>query len=248
MNKILALWAHSRARSTAFARMMYERGDFCTKDEPFARYYYYSDERVSQRMGDVEAEPEYRFANILQSLQQAAENQPLFIKDHAFYVAERADEAFVSHFQNTFLIRHPAQSLPSLYNKMPDFTLEEAGYEGSYQLFEFIKATEGSIPVVIDADDLIKSPEATTRAYCEAVGIEFLPQALGWKPQLPKELSANWWGGGVNWHPHLQKSQGFKRQSNPNYVSVEDNEQLRRAYDFCLPYYQKLYEHRLRMT
>jgi hypothetical protein len=39
MERILAVWAHPRARSTAFGRMMYERGDFSVKDEPFARCY-----------------------------------------------------------------------------------------------------------------------------------------------------------------------------------------------------------------
>ena len=246
MKKILALWTHSRARSTAFGRMIYQRGDFCIKDEPFARYYYYSDERVSQRMGAVEAQTAYRFANILEHLVQTAENQPLFIKDHAFYVAARADPAFIAHFQNTFLVRHPAQSLPSLFDKMPDFTLQEAGYAELYQLFEFVKGTEGETPVVIDADDLVRSPEATIRAYCETVGIAFLPEALSWKPELPAELSANWWEG-TNWHPHLEKSRGFKEGSNPNYVAVDENEHLKRSYEFCLPFYQKLYEYRLRI-
>lgn len=70
MNKILALWAHPRARSTAFARMMLERGDFLVIDEPFGPYYYFSDERISHRRSDIEPQPEYRFDAIWQRLLQ----------------------------------------------------------------------------------------------------------------------------------------------------------------------------------
>ena len=144
MNKILVLWSHMRARSTAFTRMMTERGDFFVMNEPFARYYYFSDERVSHRRSDVEQQPKYRFDTILKGLLQKSETQALFIGEHAYYVTPRADSDFISLFQNTFLIRNPAQSLPSLYDKMPDFTLQETGYKESHQLFELVKATEGT--------------------------------------------------------------------------------------------------------
>ena len=248
MNKILVLWSHMRSRSTAFTRMMTERGDFFVMNEPFARYYYFSDERASYRRSDVEPQPEYRFDAILRGLLQKSETQALFFKEHPYYVAHRADLDFISHFQNTFIIRHPAQALPSLYHKMPDFTLEEASYKELYQLFEFAKATEGTAPVLIDADDLVEFPEAVIRAYCEAVGISFLPEALVWEPKLPPVLNPDWWDSNINWYSNLEKSQGFKRQSNTTYVSMEDNEHLKQVYDFCLPYYQKLYEHRLRIT
>lgn len=252
MRKILALWAHSRARSTAFERMMRERGDFFVIHEPFGPYYYFSGERISDNKSEVEARPEYGFEAILQRLWQEASSKPVFIKDHALYVAERANQAFLSHFQHTFLIRHPAQALPSLFARMPNFTLQEAGYAESYQLFELTKTVQTA--VVIDADDLVKSPAATIRAYCEAVEIPFLSEALSW--QAKSMTKSNWsddgnWSESWNasrWHSHLESSQGFQKKPNRNYVAVEENEHLRQAYEFCLPYYEKLYEHRLLIT
>lgn len=239
--RILALWAHPRARSTAVCRMMCERGDFCIKDEPFGSYYYFSDERISRRRTDVEPNAGYRFDAVFKGVLQEAEGQQIFIKDHAYHVISRADPAFLSHFQNTFLIRHPAQSIPSLYAMMPDFTLQETGYEESFRLFELVRAMEGTAPAVIDADDLVENPEPAVRAYCEAVGIPFLRRSLNWKSGLPSDLNADWGG----WYSHLEKSNGFARQSNPDYVAVGDNATTLRAYEHSLSYYQRLHQHRL---
>ena len=49
------------------------------------------------------------------------------------------------------------------------------------------------------------------------------------------------------WHTYLESSQGFKEKDKKDYVKIEDNENLKKAYEFCLPYYQKLYEYRLRI-
>ncbi|NEQ89017.1 MAG: sulfotransferase family protein, partial [Moorea sp. SIO2I5] len=40
-------------------------------------------------------------------------------------------------------------------------------------------------------------------------------------------------------------SQGFKEREKKDYAKIEDHEHLKQAYEFCLPYYQKLYEQRL---
>ena len=243
MKSILALWAHPRARSSAVGRMIYERGDFCVKDEPFVGYYYFSDERISERRVDVEPNAKYRFEDILKNVLQEAEYQGIFIKDHAYHIISRADSVNLRHFRNTFLIRHPAQSLPSLYARMPDFTLQEAGYAESFRLFELVRQIEGMTPVVIDADDLVEKPESTIKAYCEAVGIPFIRRALDWSSGLPSALNADWGG----WYSHLEKSCGFARQSNPDYVAVEENARTAQAYEYCLPFYRRLYEHRLRI-
>ena len=40
MNDIIALWTHPRSISTAFERVMIERGDFNVLHEPFSYLYY----------------------------------------------------------------------------------------------------------------------------------------------------------------------------------------------------------------
>ncbi|MFQ5761282.1 MAG: sulfotransferase family protein, partial [Acidiferrobacterales bacterium] len=137
-------------------------------------------------------------------------------------------------------IRDPAKVLPSMYDKWPDFMVEETGYAEQRELFERITKAY-SAPPVIDADDLVNRPDATVRAYCEAVDIPFVPKALSWAHGERKEVS--WYDNG-NWHGNLKASTGLKRQKN-NYLDVDTNEHLWQTYEICLPHYQALCKYRL---
>ena len=63
----------------------------------------------------------------------------------------------------------------------PDFTLEETGYAELNRLFEIVNQMSGKTSILIDSDDLVKKTEATIKAYCNAVGIPFIQEALKWK-------------------------------------------------------------------
>ncbi len=242
MEKILALWAVPRSTSTAFERMMRERGDFWVVDEPFGLSFYYSEERRNTtRYPDIKPNSQYNFRSTLEKLKQENEKKPVFIKDMSYQVAPVANQEFLSHFENTFIIRNPVKMLPSLFNNWSDFTLEETGYAEHYKLFEMAKEISGRVPIVIDSDDLVQKPKATVKAYCNLLGIPFIEEALEWEPK--PQLEINQWEGG--WHNYLQSSQGFQARENKSYASVEDNEHLRQAYGYCLPYYQRLYENRV---
>ena len=67
--------------------------------------------------------------------------------------------------KNTFLIRTPEKSIPSYYRLDQELTSEEIGLETQYRHFELVRGVTGEVPVVIEADDLIKDTEATMRAY-----------------------------------------------------------------------------------
>ena len=242
MKKILILWATLRSTSTVFETMMRQRGDFLVLHEPFSFYFYRSEERKSDRYAQIEVNPAYNFEPLLEELIDKAQSQPVFIKDMAYYICGRANPTFLSHFEHTFIIRDPAKSLPSLFAMWPDFSLSEAGYAELYRLFELTTAFLGKIPPTIDSDDLVQKPEATIKAYCNAVGIPFIPHALEWgskAPEIPKWVR--------NWHTYLLSAQGFQENNKKSYLSIEDNDHLKQAYEYCLPYYQKLYEHRLRI-
>lgn len=47
MNSIIALWTHPRSISTAFERVMMERGDFKILHEPFSYLYYVKGDSAS---------------------------------------------------------------------------------------------------------------------------------------------------------------------------------------------------------
>lgn len=243
MEKILAMWAHPRSTSTAFGWMMRQRGDFILSYEPFGVSYYNSEERISQRYQHTETQPEHNYQAVWNRLKQSAQQQSIFMKDMPTHIKHFADEEFLSHFTHTFIIRHPRKALPSIFHHWPDFTLEEAGYKDLCNFFEKVSSEGMNTPVVVDSDDLLQRPAKVVQAYCTAVDIPFMPEALTWEPGPRSEVSLI---NGGTWHEHLRKTQGFKeRKDKSDFVAIESNEHLMKAYEACMPYYEKLYQHRL---
>lgn len=240
--KILAMWAHPRSTSTAFEWMMRQRGDFWVFHEPFGLSYYNSEDRLSKRSLDILPQPEHNCKNVRKNLKQAIQQQNVFIKDMATHIIHLADEEFLADFTHTFLIRHPRKTLPAIFHHWSDFTLEETGYKDLWDLFQKVKAQSIKPPVVIDSDDLLQSPPEVVKAYCDAVDIPFVSQALNWQPGDREEVS--WFDEG-SWHEYLKTSQELKERKNKNYLDIEDNEHLTKAYEISFPYYDKLYQHRL---
>jgi hypothetical protein len=218
-------------------RVFVERGDFKVFHEPFSASYYYSPERRSDRFAGTEPNLQYLHEKVMARMLEQQE-KPVFFKDMAYHVAGFMSREFVSQFTNTFIIRDPVPVIASLYRFWPDFTLEETGYELQHRLFE-LAVENGEAPAVVDAADLTKDPEGTLRAYCEMLGVPSMPEALSWDPgEVPD------WEMWAEWHEEAQESTGIKSQP------LEDDTQvpagLESVYEHCRPYYEELYERRLR--
>lgn len=240
MKKIIALWAIPRSVSTAFERMMMQRGDLKVLHEPFSESFYFSADAPSDRYTDVSEKPRKDFRLVLDQIFKIAQTRPVFFKDMAYHMNGRAEREILVHLESTFIIRDPAQALPSLHHLWPDFSLEETGYEQQYRLFKKVSAIKDAPPVVVDAKDLIGRPERCVRAYCEAVGLAFMPEALEWESGERKE-----WKLWRKWHKDAAKSRGFERRRNSQYLSIEEDERLSRAYEICRPFYEEMYRNRL---
>ena len=236
--KPIALWAVPRSISTAFERVFVERGDFKVFHEPFSVSYYFSTERRSARYADREPKEEYGYEEVLSKL-LAPYDKPVFFKDMAYYVAGLMTPEFAARFRNTFLIREPRRVISSFHKIWPDFTLEEAGYEELHRLFGYAEEAGEEQPIVVDAADLSEDPEGVIAAYCEALGIPFIPEALSWEPREVPE-----WEIWEEWHEDAQNSTGIgKLPREP----VELPEELEEVYRRCLPYYEALHAKRLRV-
>lgn len=243
----LALWTCPRSVSTAFEVMMMERGDLQVLHEPYGPCYYMSSDRSSDRKADEPDQPENTYAAVTARLLAAAAQGPLFFKDMPYYATPILDAAWAGLFRNTFLIRDPARLLPSLYKAWPDFTLEETGYQALFRLAKLEEARTGRMPVIVDAGDLLADPVATVKAYCKAVDLPFMPEALTWEAKERPAL--NWWEGG-SWHGAVSKSVGFTVDSAaqgplPESAVADAPAAVRDAYAVCAPLYLDLYEARL---
>ena len=239
----LTLWATPRSTSTAFEWMMRQRGDFSCFHEPFNELFYYGEDRRSQRDASVAAKPGHTYAAVWAELQAQADEGNVFLKDFAYSVEHFLDEKILERIKHSFLIRDPYKVIQGLANHWSDCSFEEVGMQSLARLFDRIAEREGAAPPVIASDDLLAAPAATTRAYCAAVGIEFIAEALEWEPGERNEVS--WYGEGTGpWHDSLRQSSGIRPQKS-NYPPLEDDARLMDLYERSLPYYEHLFAHKL---
>jgi len=245
MHPIIALWAVPRSTSTAFEWMMRQRGDLDCLHEPFGEAWYQGEDPLWPRFqpGD-KTTPNLSIESVWEAIKAKAENEPVFIKDFPHYINHMWDEAFLSHFTHAFLIRNPTKTLTSLYARWPDFDELEVGNPEQRALFDLVSALNGKRPPVIDSDDLLEDPHGITAAFCDAVEIPFIPEALTW-PAGGDPSEHSWWDGG-SFHANLAQSTGLTPQPR-KYIDLEDApERVRRVYRRMMPHYQHLFDHRLR--
>jgi hypothetical protein len=210
--------------------MMTERDDHVVVHEPFSRVVDFGEVEVGDRVAHSERD-------VLAALRAGAADKPVFFKDTTdfHYPALLADEDFLSAATHTFIIRDPAEAIASHHALNPDLGREEIGFARLYEIFTAVQDATGTTPVVIDSDDLLDRPAQTVRAYCAAVGIPFLAEALSWEPGMRSE-----WKTTSRWHESTSQTAGFKRGTGEGAQKVEADPVLRAHRDYHQPYYEKL--------
>ena len=247
MHKIVALWAVPRSTSTAFEWMMCRRGDLDCLHEPFGEAWYQGEEPLWQRYNPGEVTtPGLTLESVWADIQQRASVGPVFLKDFPHYINHMWTPDFLSNFAHAFLIRDPAKTISSMFDKWPDFHEGEVGFPEQRALFDLLTAlNDGTPPPVIDSDDLLEDPVQMTAKFCNRVGIPFIKEALTWEPGgNPSEHS--WWDGGP-FHANLAQSTGLTPQVR-KYVEVNDApERVQQVHRRMKPHYDHLHQHRIRL-
>jgi hypothetical protein len=241
MNKILSLWAVPRSTSTAFEKMMSERGDYNCLHEPFGEAWYLGEDRRVPRPNDTPPRPGLTFDSVWRDLQRLARDGPVFSKDFPHYIMHLCDDAFLDQFEHTFLIRDPEKVLPSMYKHWPDFIVEETGFAEQRALFDRLCDKLGRVPPVVDSDDLLADPHGIVQAYCNACDIPYIAEALEWGEGDRKQYS--WYDSG-SWHGNLEQSTGLKPQKR-DYVAIDHDPRIFEIYQQCLPHYEAMKRHKI---
>ncbi len=248
---IYFLWATPRSTSTAFEWMMRQRGDLACFHEPFGMAWYQGPEARAPRHAPPEKRrPEASFAHIWDQIQRAAETRPVFVKDMPHHTDHLWDDAFLGRIRHSFLIRDPAKVLASLHR-----AYQKAGWEGGFEaheisfgpqrrLFDLLLARDGTASPLIDSDDLLEDPETVVKAYCQAIGIPFIREALSWSPGARDEVL--WYDGNDNiWHASLRDSDGLKPVPRTRVDPTSLPDHLSTYFPAFKGHYDRLHKHRL---
>jgi len=244
MHPIIALWAVPRSTSTAFEWMMRQRGDLDCLHEPFGEAWYQGEEPLWQRFKEGDkVTPGLTLEGTWQDIQSRAKKGPVFIKDFPHYINHMWDEEFLSHFTHAFLIRDPALTVTSMFDKWPDFDEGEVGFPEQRALFDLVSALENKTPPVFDSSDILENPTAMVEAFCDSVGIPFIEDALKWEPGANTD-QYSWWDGG-SFHQNLKQSTGLAAQKR-KYVQLSDAPlRVRQVHRRMKPHYDRLHANRI---
>lgn len=234
---VRVLWAVPRSASTAFERMVIERGDHQVLDEPFSAAYYHGPHRRSSRFGL--SEPDATVSGIVEAIAARAAEGPVFVKDMACHPGPRLGLEVLGSWHHAFLIRDPQWTIPSMARIWPDLTAEEAGFAAMVRSVESL-AEAGHDPFVMDSDDLCRHPGAAVAAWCDAMGVDPDADALSWVPGMRPE-----WERWPAWYGAAAASRGFAPPVSGPPPHVEDP-RLAALIEAARPQYEALRARRWR--
>ena len=215
---------------------MLERGDLLALHEPLEGLHFLGPLTIgSQRFETAE--------ELLAWLGDATEALPVFVKETVNPPVQELvlrDERFLAEARHTFLIRRPEEIAASWYALEGDMRILDTGLELLHELFVAVQNAGGHSPVVVESGDLVNRPVETMAAYCAAVGLPFIAEALSWEKGERAE-----WGRSSRWHQDTAASSGFVRPENTDRHRLASNPEVVRFARRHLPFYEMLLGHRL---
>lgn len=241
------MWAHSRSASTAFGRMMIERGDVAVVHEPLLALTEVGgvplpdgERGVGEDLPRAEDRVVTSPAELLGGLVELGERRHVFVKEVLDYDYDYLPDhpGPLRAMTHTFLVRHPRQTIASHYAVKPHVTSPEIGYERLWRLHELLRSVTGREPLVLRAERLVSEPAKAVAEYCEHVGLPFLARALRWRAGERPE-----WRRTRKWHTDADRSAGFEDRGNTYPDTVDNNPTLKAFYDHHLPFYERLVRH-----
>ncbi len=238
----IAMWSGPRNISTAMMRAWENRDDCAVWDEPLYGHYLHktgiahpgAEEVIADQGTDWQAIVEQCSGNSLQ-------NKPLFYQKHmTLHLLPEIDRSFLSSLLNCFLIREPERVIASYAAVRSEATFEDIGFIQQAELFDYVIKTTREIPVVIDSREFLQNPEAMLRVLCAKIGVNFDEKMLRWPPG-PRKSDGVW---AKYWYDSVWNSTEFTvYQEKPVKLAEKDRLIAKKA----RPYYDLLYEHRLRI-
>lgn len=237
----IAMWSGPRNISTALMRSWGSRPDTTVWDEPLYAHYLQVTGRQHPGRDEVIAHHETDLDVLIHRLTEAPipDDADIFYQKHmAHHMLSGMSAEWVHDLRNAFLIRDPAEMLPSLTEFLPEPTLRDTGLEQQWTLFQTVKEATGQPPPVIDARDVLTNPKEMLQALCDTLNVPFRPTMLSWEAG-PRPTDGIW---AKHWYDAVEQSTGFQPHT-PSSDPVPEH--LQSLHATCQTYYRSLSTHRL---
>jgi hypothetical protein len=235
------MWSGPRNLSTAMMRSFGSRADTHVTDEPFYGCFLKDTGRNHPMRDEVIASMDCDWRSVMDELRgDPPDGSPVWYQKHMWHmmVGPIGYEDFTG-FRHAFLIREPERMIASYLKKREAARFEDFGLEQQAEFFEREADRLGHAPPVIDANDVLSSPEGVLSQLCGALDIPWDPAMLSWAPGR-RETDGIW---AAHWYNAVEKSTGF---GEPDFGPIELSADDQRLAERMLPYYERLAEHRIR--
>jgi hypothetical protein len=239
----IAMWSGPRNISTAMMRAWENRGDCAVSDEPLYAAYLAATGLDHPAREEVIAAGESDPAKVVAALLGPVPGgRPFWYQKHmSHHLLPSMARDWIHALANVLLIRDPAEVVSSYVKSRATVTPEDIGLPQQSQLFDELADRSGAAPLVIDAGDFLRAPEAHLRALCARLDIPFTARMLSW-PAGPRESDGIW---APHWYAAVCASTGFEPWR-PRDVRLEGAPA--RVADACRPAYERLHAHRLQVA
>src|SRR5436190_13635109 len=239
----IAMWSGPRNISTAMMRAWGNRPDTFVVDEPFYAFYLKKTGADHPGAAEVIAAGETDWRKIVEQcvrgLSAPTGKNIFYQKQMTHHLLPQVSRDWLTQVTNCFLIRDPAEVIASYLKKGRHPEVSDLGFVQQLEIFDHVRKQTGKTPLVLDATDVLKNPEQTLRCLCHAIGVEFDPAMLSWRPGL-RETDGVW---AKYWYEEVATSTAFQP-----YVFKETvvPRRMAQVHARCQQCYEQLYQHRLR--
>ncbi|MEM9538318.1 MAG: hypothetical protein AAGA60_02280 [Cyanobacteria bacterium P01_E01_bin.42] len=247
MNKHIAMWSAPRSRSTVITRAFEQIKTCMILDEPFYAPYLLTHGFDHPDREDVLSCKETNYEKIIKLI---TGNLPegfshSFQKHISKTILPEFGRDWLTQIHSFFLIRDPKEIILSYRKIYGNVTVHDVGMRELHDIFQDVCAQTGVIPLVIHSDDVVKKPARALKNLCNRLDISFSDNMLSWQPTL--ENSKLLFAGSLlphaeQWYSAVMNSSGFLSYTRKEIQFPDELEPLLQE---CLPYYEKLRQHRV---
>lgn len=229
------MWSGPRNLSTAMMYAFAQRADCAVWDEPFYAAYLRATGADHPLREEIlcahESEPEKVVSACLGPIPGGRAH--FYMKHMPHHMVPGFPLDWADGCVNVHLIRHPARVIASYGAKRAQMTLDDIGFPQQLAVYQRLGG------LVIDSVDIRANPGRALGALCEAIGLEFDPAMLRWKPGGRREDGV--WA--AHWYGAVHRSTGFAGAEGPlPELEAAAEELVQKA----LPFYEAMREEALK--
>ena len=232
------LWSSPRNISTAMMYSFAQRNDTVVIDEPL--YAHYLSTTNSDHPGkEAILQSQINDGNsVIEKIILGDYDKPIVFFKQMTHHLVHIDFDFLSQTQNIIFIRNPKQIITSYAQVRKEVNMNDIGIEMQWNLFNHL-AKNNLHCVVLDSNEILKSPQNVLQQLCDALHIQFDKAMLHWQAGA-KPYDGVW---AKYWYDNVHQSTGFEKQKTSE---RELPSHLKALYKACKIYYERLYPYSIK--